>query len=372
MTAPSTQSAKAALLTAPREISVETIEFGPPGPGEVQIGLHAAGVCHTDLHIANSEGGWGRYPLLLGHEGAGVVEAIGAGVAGIAEGDPVAIACRVPCGRCRMCIRGNPRRCKASSPRPPALRRASDGAIVTPALGVGLFSTRVLVDRGAVVPLDHDMPLDKAALLGCAVLTGVGAVVNSAAVWPGARVAVVGCGGIGLSVVQGAKLANAAQIIAVDVIPRKLAWAEELGAAHVVDASRDDPVQTVRQLTGGDGVDFSFEAVGLAGCVDQCLRMLAYGGVATIIGVPGPEEELTVDLGDTERGFFRNTNTLTVSHGGDSIPAHDVPVLAALYKEGKLDLDRMATHQVSIDDVEQGFRNMEKGAAIRTVVRFDP
>jgi S-(hydroxymethyl)mycothiol dehydrogenase len=364
--------ARAALLAGPGELVVEPVTFEPPGPGEVQVRMAAAGVCHTDLHISNSPDGWGHpFPQLLGHEGAGVVEAVGSGVSGLEPGQAVAIGCRVPCGACALCRRGRPRRCRRSTPRAARCRRDRDGAPVTAPLGVGMFATRVVVDARAAVPMDPAVPLARAALLGCAVSTGVGSVLHSAAVWPGARVAVVGCGGIGLSAVQGARIANASQVIAVDVVEAKLAWARGLGATDTVLAGERDPVQAVRELTGGEGVDFAFEAVGLPACVEQCVGMLAYAGVATIIGVPQGDGRITLDLADRARGFFPVTATLTVSHGGDTLPVHDLPVFARLYLDGRLDLDGMVTHEVGLDEVATGFTLMTAGASIRTVVRLD-
>lgn len=363
-------SALAALLQEPGKIAVDRIEFEPPGPGQVQLKMVAAGICHTDLHLRDSSDGWGRrYPMLLGHEGAGIVEAVGPDVAYLSPGDRVAIGCRVPCGVCPLCRRGDPRRCSASAPEAPRLVRTSDDVPVTAALGVGLFAEHIVLDAGAAVRVEAGVPLEHAALFGCALMTGVGAVMNTARVFPGATVAVVGCGGIGLSVVQGARLAHASRIFGVDVSAAKLDWALEVGATDVVDSSRVDPVQAVRDLTEGAGVDFAFEAVGLGRCVDQCLQMLGYAGVATIIGVPHGGDMVELEVGG-RTGFFARTKTLLVTHGGDSLPQHDLPILGRLAMQGRLSLEKMITHQVGLEDLDTGFELMRASRSIRTIVSF--
>jgi Zn-dependent alcohol dehydrogenase len=233
-----------------------------------------------------------------------------------------------------------------------------------------LFATRVPVDARVVVPLPDAVPMSPAGILGCAVSTGVGAVLNTAGLRPGMAAAVVGCGGIGLSALQGTRIAHAFPRIAIDVAPRKLAWARELGATHVVDASAEDPVEAVRRITGGDGVAAAFEAVGSARCVEDCVRMLAYDGIAVEIGLPQGEGAAAIEIAGPE-GLFARTGTLTVTHGGDTIPAQDLPVFAQLYVDGALDLDRMVTHEVALDEVDRGFRYLEEAASIRTVVRLD-
>ena len=365
-----TVSSIAALLQEPGVVALDTIEFEAPGPGQVLLRTVAAGICHTDLHIRDSTDGWGRsFPMLLGHEGAGIIEAVGPDVLTLSPGDRVAIGCRVPCGVCAQCRRGNPRRCATSAPGAPRLFRAGDRVPVTAAFGVGLFAERIIVDAGAAVRVEAGVPLEHAAMFGCALMTGVGAVMNTAKVFPGATVAVVGCGGIGLSVVQGARLAHASRIVAIDVSAAKLQWALELGATDVVDSSAVDPVQAVFDLTGGLGVDFAFEAVGLSGCVDQCLRMLGYAGVATIIGVPHDGRPLELGLGGPD-GFFSRTKSLLVTHGGDSLPQQDLPVLGQLAMQGMLSMERMVTHRVGLEDLETGFDLMRASKSIRTVVSF--
>jgi len=357
---------RAALVVEPGRVEITGITFGPPREGEVILRMEAAGVCRTDYKVSKGlqSGRQPRYPMLLGHEGAGVVEQVGSGVSHIGEGDRVAVGCRVPCGSCPMCRRNDPRRCNSSGARPPEVSVASSGTAVEVPMGLGVYAERFPVDAGAVFRVSDDMPLTSASLLGCAVMTGTGAVFHTARVWPGATTAVIGCGGIGLSTVQGAKLANASEVIAIDISDRKLDWAMELGATHPVNSAREDPVEAVFALTDGAGVDFSFEAVGLGTTLEQALAMLSYGGVATMIGVPPVDS--TADLGPSR--FFRNTSTLMTTHGGEGIPAHDFPVLEALYREGRLKLDEMVSHTIPLSDMELGFENLETGSSLRTVV----
>lgn len=365
-----TRISPASVLIGPRSYEITDIEFGPPSPGEVIVSISAAGICHTDLHIANSQDGWGRnFPLLLGHEGAGIVAEVGSGVKHVRPGDRVAIGMRAPCGSCRQCHSGAPRRCSDSAPRPASLRIVG-GPSLRPALGVGLFAECVPVDARAVVPIPADIPMSAAGILGCAISTGVGAVLNTAALRPGQSAAVVGCGGVGVAALQGARIVHAYPRIAVDVSPRKLEWAAQLGATHVINSSLQDPVQEVMEITGGEGVDVAFEAVGKAECVESCIRMLSYGGTAIEIGVPSPGALLAVGLAGSS-GFFSRTSTLTVTHGGDSIPAQDIPTFLRLYADGILDLDGMITSEVDLAHVEDGFRNLEEGSSVRTVLRLD-
>lgn len=356
----------AALVTAPGRVEITEVEVSPPREGEVILRVEAAGVCRTDYKVSKGlqSGRQPRYPMLLGHEGAGVVEQVGPGVTRLREGDRVAVGCRVPCGSCTMCQRNDARRCNNSGARAPLVTRTSDGAGVEVPMGLGMYAERMAVDAGAVYEVSDGMPMTAASLLGCAVMTGTGAVFHTAGVWPGATTAVIGCGGIGLATVQGAKIASASQVIAVDISDLKLEWALSMGATHAVNSAKEDAVEAVRALTGGKGVDFSFEAVGMGATLEQALGMLSYGGVTTLIGVPpvGSEAELNPSA------FFRNTSTLMTTHGGEGIPAHDFPVLDSLYQSGSLDLDAMVTHTIPLSEMEKGFENLEDGSALRTVV----
>jgi S-(hydroxymethyl)mycothiol dehydrogenase len=364
-----TRVSSASILTGPRSYEMTDIEFGPPSPGEVIVSMSAVGICHTDLHIANSRDGWGRnFPLLLGHEGAGIVSEVGSDVKHVRPGDRVAIGMRAPCGSCRQCHSGVPRRCSDSAPHRASLRIVG-GPPLRPALGVGLFAESVPVDARAVVPIPANLPMSAAGILGCAISTGVGAVLNTAVLRPGQSSAIVGCGGVGISALQGTRIVHAYPRIAIDVSPRKLEWAVQLGATHVINSSLQDPVQEVMRITDGEGVDVAFEAVGKAECVESCIRMLSYGGTAIEIGVPSPGAVLEVQLAGSN-GFFPRTSTLTVTHGGDSIPAQDIPTFLQLYAEGVLDLDGMITNEVDLAHVEEGFRNLEEGSCVRTVLRL--
>ncbi len=366
------RTARAALLNAPGEdVSVEDITLDDPGPEEVVVAIAASGVCHTDLHVKRS-GGWGLpFPILLGHEGAGIVEEVGANVRDVAPGDAVVIAWRAPCGRCGHCCRGDVRRCESHLRAKRRMHRASDGAALAPTLRTGTFTERTVVHAAQAVRLPEGMPMESACLLACGVSTGAGAPLNTTPVWPGATVAVIGCGGVGLSVIAGARIANAGRIVAVDVAPQKLGWATQFGATDVVDASVADAVEAVRELTGGKGVDFAFEATGRPEPVEQMVRMLAFAGTATMVGVQAEGAMATFDLGDPKLGVFENKITLRVSHGGDTIPQSDFPQLARYYLNGQLDLDAMVTKRVGLEDVEAAFDDMRAGTAIRSVVVFD-
>jgi S-(hydroxymethyl)mycothiol dehydrogenase len=363
---------RAALLTEPGAPAVvEDIVIDPPGPGEVLVRLVASGVCHTDLHVKNMNGMGMSFPIVLGHEGAGYIEQIGEGVTNLAPGDPVVLAYRAPCEQCPACLRGDPRRCWAALRPKLRIHRKRDGALCSQVLRCGTFGTHTVVHGKAAIKMPKEMPLDKACLIACGVVTGVGAVFNTAPAFPGAAIAVIGCGGVGLSVIQGARLAHAKQIIAVDVNPTKLGWAKDFGATHVVNAKEGDPVAKVRELAAGVGVDFAYEAVGLPLTIDQAVRMLAYAGTATHIGLPDTNASVTLDLADMDTGVYWNKATIKVCHAGDTLPSNDFPLLAQLYLQGKLDLDRMVTRIIGLNDVEDAFHEMETGDVIRSVIRLE-
>jgi len=365
---------RAAILEVPGEPAViRDIVVDAPGPNEVLIRIVASGVCHTDLTVKNLNGNGMAFPIVLGHEGAGIVEAIGEGVSGLEPGDPVVIAYRAPCEQCPACRRGDPRHCYMALRPKQRIHRKSDGALCSQVLRCGTFSTHTVVHAKAAIKMPKEMPLDKACLLACGVVTGVGATMNTTKVWPGARVAVIGCGGVGLSVIQGARIAHAKQIIAVDVNPTKLEWARSFGATHTVNASQVDAVEEVRKLTedGWDGgVEFSFEATGIPKCTEQAIKMLSYGGTATTIGFPAATDAVTLNLGDMATGVYWNKTALHVCHCGDALPSHDFPLLAQLYLQGQLDLDRMVSRKIKLDEVEAAFHEMETGNVIRSVIEF--
>jgi S-(hydroxymethyl)mycothiol dehydrogenase len=329
--------------------SIEEIEVAEPGPQDVVVRIEASGVCHSDLHLL--ETGWGhRLPVVLGHEGAGIVESVGPEVEGLAPGDRVVLGWRAPCGRCAWCMRGDARRCRTPAVAGPAPHLA-DGQELGRTLGLGTFSTRVVVQQAAAVRVPAELPLEQACLVGCAVATGVGSVLETAKVWPGARVGVIGCGAVGLSVVQGARIVGAAEIYAIDLDERKLEAAERFGATH----------------TGpGERLDFVFDVVGRPETVQQALGMLGHAGTLVYIGLPQPGSEVALGL---ERLFDRRVRIL-VSHGGDHIPAEDFPRLLQLALDGELDLAGMVTKTIALEDVDRAFDELKAGDVIRSVIRL--
>jgi S-(hydroxymethyl)mycothiol dehydrogenase len=366
---------RAAILEAPGEAAViRDIVVDEPGPNEVLVKIVASGVCHTDLTVKNLNGNGMAFPIVLGHEGAGIIEAVGEGVTHLQPGDAVVIAYRAPCEQCPACRRGDPRHCYMALRPKQRIHRKSDGALCSQVLRCGTFATHTVVHAKAAIKMPKEMPLDKACLIACGVVTGVGATMNTSPVWPGARVAVVGCGGVGLSVIQGARIAHARQIIAVDVNPTKLEWARKFGATHTVNAAQVDPVVEVRRLTedGWDGgVEFAFEATGIPKCTEQAIKMLSYGGTATTIGFPAAADSVNLNLGDMATGVYWNKTALHVCHCGDALPSHDFPLLAQLYLQGKLDLDGMVSRKIKLEDVEAAFHEMETGNVIRSVIEFN-
>jgi S-(hydroxymethyl)mycothiol dehydrogenase len=363
---------KAVILEEPGAPAVvRDITIDPPGPGEVLVRVAASGVCHTDLTVKMLNGNGMKFPIVLGHEGAGYVEAVGEGVTHLEVGDPVVIAYRAPCEKCPACLRGDPRRCYMALRPGPRIHRASDNATCSQVLRCGTFATHTVVHSKAAIKMPKEMPLDKACLIACGVITGVGAAFNTAPVFRGSRVAVIGCGGVGLSVIQGAKLAGAKMIIGVDVKPVKLQWAKDFGATHTVNAKEVDPVAEVRRLTedGWDGgVEFAYEATGIPACTEQAVKMLSYGGTATTIGFPAQADAVNLNLGDMATGVYWNKAALRVCHCGDTLPSVDFPHMADLYLSGQLELDRMVTRKIGLDDVEDAFHEMETGDVIRSVI----
>jgi S-(hydroxymethyl)mycothiol dehydrogenase len=342
---------------------VEEITLDPPGAHEVQVRVEACGVCHTDLHVVETDG-WGmKFPILLGHEGAGVVEEVGENVTGLVPGDRVVIAWRAPCGdSCPACKRGDPRRCSNNLRARRRAHRASNGDLLTPVLRCGAYADRAIVHEACAVKMPEALPAEQACLLACGFSTGAGAALWATPVREGASVAVIGCGGVGLAVIQGARLAGAVQIVAVDVVPEKLELAGSLGATDVVDASGGDSVAQVRELTGG--VDFAFSAITAAAGLVDAIRMCAYAGTATLVGVPPPGRTLDVDI---DRDLFGPKVAIAVTHGGDTIPQEDFPFLAQAALDGKLDLDRFVTRTVALEDVPQALDDLHTPSGVRTV-----
>jgi S-(hydroxymethyl)mycothiol dehydrogenase len=342
--------------------AVEALTVESPGPREVLVRVLACGLCHSDLHVVETKG-WGmRFPILLGHEGAGVVEEVGSEVRSVAPGDRVVVAWRAPCGECQQCRRGDRRRCSSQLRAKRRLHRAADGALLTPFLRCGTLADRAIVHEACAVPVPEELPVEHAALLACGLSTGAGAALWATPVRAGSSVAVIGCGGVGLAVVQGAQLAGAERIVAVDVVREKLDHARALGATDVVDASAVDPVEAVRELTGG--IDFAFSAIGPPVGLAQAIRMCAYAGTATLVGMPKPRTTLDVDL---DSDIFGPRVTIAVTHGGDTIPQEDFPFLARAALDGKLDLARFVTSTISLDEVPARLPQVGEADEIRTV-----
>ena len=347
---------RAVLLNAPGEAArAEEVTLEEPGPGEVLVRMLAVGVCHSDLYIRDT-GGWGmRFPIALGHEGCGVVEATGPEVDESATGIRVILAWRSPCGACPACERGMPRLCPRPQRARRRMRRASDGAVVSPALLCGCFADRVVVHADQAIPVPDDLPAEEACLIGCAVATGVGAALHTSPVWAGAKVAVIGCGGVGLSIVQGARLAGASEIVAIDREPRKLEWAKRFGATETAIAPPAD-----RRF------DFVFDAVAVPETLEQAVAMLDHAGIATMVGLPREDAVGAFDL----KELFDARAQVRVSHGGDMLPAEDFPRLATAALEGRLDLAGMVSRVIGLEDVEDAFAAMARGDVIRSVVRL--
>jgi S-(hydroxymethyl)mycothiol dehydrogenase len=347
--------------------AVEELTVEPPGPREVLVRVLACGLCQSDLHVIETKG-WGtRFPILLGHEGAGVVEEVGSDVTLVARGDRVVIAWRAPCGECPQCRRGDPRRCSSQLRAKRRMHRAVDGALLTPVLRCGTYADQAIVHEACAVKVPEELPVEQAALLACGFSTGAGAALWATPVREGSDVAVIGCGGVGLAVVQGALLRGAARIFAVDVAPDKLEHARNLGATDAVDASSVNPVEAVRELTGGRGVEFAFSAIGAAKGLAQAIRMCAYAGTATLVGMPKPDKKLHADL---FTDVFTPKVTVAVTHGGDTIPREDFPFLAQAALDERIDLARFVTSTISLDEVPERLERIGRDGEIRTVALF--
>lgn len=343
-------------------VRVETVLVPDPGPGEALVRVQACGVCHTDLHYR--DGGINdRFPFLLGHEAAGVVEAVGAGVADVAAGDVVVLNWRAVCGRCRACRRGRPWHCFATlnATRPMTLR---DGTVLAPALGIGAFAEKTLVHAGQCTKVDPSVRPEVAGLLGCGVMAGLGAAINTGGVTRGDSVAVIGCGGVGCAAVAGARLAGASRIIAVDIDDRKLAAARELGATDTVNSRADDAVDAIRALTGGHGADVVIDAVGLPETYRQAFYARDLAGTVVLVGVPTPELRLDLPLID----IFSRGGSLKSSWYGDCLPSRDFPMLVDLHRQGRLPLENFVSETIGLDDVEDAFAAMARGDVLRSVV----
>lgn len=365
-----TKTMKAALLTGPGPLEVHQVEINGPEDGEVLVRIRACGVCHSDLHAivgARAAGQPLPVPTLLGHEAAGVVEDVGAGVTSVKPGDHVIMAFHPSCGKCFYCVRGQPQICertdypdrRATGQRP---RLKLGGKPVNQGIGVGGFAEYTCMPEGGVVKVRNDAPLETVCLIGCGVTTGIGAALWTAKVEAGSDVAVIGVGGVGLNIIQGARLASARKIIAIDLLDNKLEMARQFGATHVVNASKEDPVAKVRELTGGY-LDYAFEAIGLPATVEQAFQMVRPGGTAVAVGVT--RGSVTVPGG----AFLQEKKLIGSLYGSASIQAA-IPRLVDLYMDGKVMLDELVSKRRPLEELNEAFDDMEKGLVARSVIEF--
>ena len=361
------QQVKAVVARAQGEpVSVETINVPDPGPGEAVVKVQACGVCHTDLHYR--EGGINdEFPFLLGHEAAGVVESVGEGVTEVAPGDFVVLNWRAVCGACRACDRGEPWYCFATHNATQKMT-LEDGTELSPALGIGAFAEKTLVAAGQCTKVDESARPAAVGLLGCGVMAGLGAALNTGNVTRGTSVAVIGCGGVGSAAVAGSALAGAGRIIAVDVDDRKLEGARRLGATHTVNSRDNDPVEAIRALTGGFGADVVIDAVGRPETWRQAFYARDLAGTVVLVGVPTPDMKVPdIPLIDV----FGRGGALKSSWYGDCLPSRDFPMLVDLYLQGRLDLDAFVSEEIGLGDVEAAFEKMHHGDVLRSVVLLD-
>lgn len=349
-------------------VEVTTINVPDPGPGEAVVQVQACGVCHTDLHYR--EGGINDdFPFLLGHEAAGVVESVGPDVTGVTPGDFVILNWRAVCGECRACKRGDLHYC-FNTHNATQRMTLEDGTELSPALGIGAFAEKTLVAAGQCTKVDPDARPAAVGLLGCGVMAGIGAAINTGAVTRGRSVAVIGCGGVGVAAVAGSALAGASPVIAVDIDPQKLEAAKRMGATHTVDSSQLDPVEEIKRICaqtyeGADGADVVIEAVGRPETWKQAFYARDLAGTVVLVGVPTPDMKVP-DLPLID--VFGRGGALKSSWYGDCLPTRDFPMLVDLYRQGRLDLDAFVTEEIGIEDVEAAFDKMHQGSVLRSVV----
>ncbi|MGP4965583.1 S-(hydroxymethyl)mycothiol dehydrogenase [Glutamicibacter ardleyensis] len=355
-----------AVISRAKDAPVEVVNIivPDPGPGEVIVDVLTAGVCHTDLHY--KLGGIGNdYPYLLGHESTAVVSQIGENVTNVAVGDRVILNWRAVCGQCRACAKGQAQYCfnTANATQKMTLE---DGTELSPALGIGSFAEKTLVAAGQCTKVDEEADAAAVGLLGCGVMAGIGAAINTGEVRRGESVAVIGCGGVGVAAIAGAKLAGATTIIAVDLNPEKLETAKQLGATHTIDSSKGDPVEAIKELTGGFGADVVIDAVGRPETYKQAFYARDLAGRVVLVGVPTPEMKLELPLLDV----FGHGGSLKSSWYGDCLPSRDFPMLVEQYKQGNLDLDAFVTERIKLDEIEAAFDKMHEGTVLRSVVEL--
>jgi len=345
-----------------KPVSIETITVPDPGPGEAVVKVQACGVCHTDLHYR--EGGINdAFPFLLGHEAAGVVETVGSGVTDLEPGDFVVLNWRAVCGTCRACKRGTPWYCFSTfnAEQPMTL---SSGQPLSPALGIGAFAEKTLIAAGQCTKVNPAAKPEVAGLLGCGVMAGLGAAMNTGGVGRGDSIAVIGCGGVGNAAIAGAKLAGATTIIGVDIDPRKLEWAREFGATHTINGRETDVVKAIQELTDGNGANVVVDAVGRPETFKQAFYARDLAGIAVLVGVPTPDMTIELPLIDV---FGRGGATKS-SWYGDCLPSRDFPALIELHLQGRLPLEKFVSETIGLDDVEEAFHRMERGEVLRSVV----
>lgn len=363
---------KAAVLREEgRPLTIEDVEVLAPRRDEVQVRMHASGVCHSDLHVMKGDLPIAK-PIVMGHEGAGVIEAVGEGVTSVAPGDHVIALWRISCGRCEYCTGGRPALCDLGTeirrtglmPDGHSRFRGGGGEQIRHFCGVSTFSQVSTMPEAAVVKIPHDFPLEKAALLGCGVITGVGAVANAADVRLGSSVAVFGCGGIGLNVIQGARIAGALTIIGVDVHPHKLEDAARMGATHRVDAADGDPVAAIKEITGGQGVDFAFEAIGLAKTIEQAFAATRKRGVCVVVGITPAQVSAAVNTND----LVYAEKSLVGSLYGSARPRVDLLRLIEMHRDGRLLLDELLTRTFPLSEINGAYAALERGELARGLI----
>lgn len=346
---------------------VEEIELAPVGPRDVRVRIGASGVCHSDLSVQQGSIPF-MFPTVLGHEGAGVVVEVGEDVTRVTPGDHVVLTWMPPCRGCFYCLAGQPMLCERGLAESLGRPYATVGGVkLVRGLGTATFATEGLVPDMSVVPVDHSVPIELAALVGCALSTGIGAVWRTAQVPPGSTVAVVGCGGVGLSVIQGAKLAGASTIVALDKLASKLELAKSFGATDVVDSSSEDPVAAVRARTGGRGADYGFEVVGKAESIRTAFESTRRGGTTVLVGAGSPAEQVSFNAFE----LFVDSKTIMGCVYGSTDPDRDFPVLADLVGSGRIDAGAMVSRRIGLEDVNEAFRAMAAGEVARSVITFD-
>jgi S-(hydroxymethyl)glutathione dehydrogenase / alcohol dehydrogenase len=366
-------TAKAAVLyEVHKPLEVVDVEVGRPKAGEVLVRVVSAGVCHSDLHVMHGDLP-SNLPVVIGHEGSGVVEEVGEGVTTVQKGDHVILVWRAPCGTCFFCMRGKPILCDNGTKirfsgrlADGTSRFSRNGEEIKHFSGVSSFSEYTVLPVQGVVPIRKDVPLQTAALVGCAVMTGVGAVINTAQVEPGSSVLVFGSGGVGLNVIQGAALAGAEKVIAVDLLDNKLEFAREFGATHVVNSSKEDPVAAVQRITGGLGADYAFEVIGLGKTIRQAYDMVRKGGAAVVVGVAREDDEVTFPA----PLLMRTGKRILGCNYGSTRPNIDFPKIIDLYMEGRIKLKELISRRFELDEINEAFRALHAGEVARGIVEY--